>query len=74
MFPDNFAVLCFLQVSSLQGLQYLCAPDGSPLPVGLQLHWVSEPQVLHPAADLLCDRLDLHHSHNVRVCLVVHTH
>lgn len=65
---------CSLQVSSLPGLQYLRAPNGSPLPMGIQLHWLSEPQVLHPAFDLLCDRLDLYHSDDVWVCLVVNTH
>ena len=68
------AMATLFEVSSLPGVQYLCAANGSPLSMGVQLHWLSEPQVLHFASDLLSDRLDLHHSHHVRVCLVVYTH
>lgn len=62
------------QVSSLPCLQYMRAPNGSPLPVGVQLHWLSESQVLHSPADLFCDRPDLHCCHDVWVGLVVNTH
>jgi len=33
----------------LQSMQYVRAKDGPPLPMGEQLHWLEQPEILHSA-------------------------